>query len=1338
MGCIGRAGRRHDSGLSERMKLRADKSVGVKLGLAAALLVAVVFAFAPGVGAHQCETGLTPLDMHQDSQGVACDANSHDPSHHVLSSTVAGEVVELRLSVSAPNPVNVGAQITVDFSGLSEDSAFGLPSRIANPTTPTNANFDAKISVGSNDYFPAATSGIRKSGNQVILTVPADTPPIIGEYEITFSKAANIRNPDYAGDSVIIVSSGAQGNDVTRVEVTIRKGTTISPSEGPRGTEFDLKVNGYPRGTVTIFDGDDETIDDGEVIDAKTTINGAYTFRDLKVRGRPGNPEYTIRTRDSEGEFESVDFSINEATTTFEPSTVVVGEELKITIADWQEGDEGVSAVRIGGEDVYFAKVREYSNCYEYIAPKEANKDNVVSFKVIVPESIRPGQLTVFVYDTGAANKPRCTTTAPGTGTPSESTEEVTLSGDAPTIRKTVEIVTEVPQVAPRGPNILTRDGGRYRDLEFKATVPEGTQFYDRANDSVVIRFDPSFDLRNPDPQIDLITVEANGDAVNITNAEVNGKELELSGNFSEILSPGEYITIKIKADARIETPETPRGFDNYEDEGPYEILITFVDGDDPSPAGQKEAEDKNFVVVKNPLSSTVPGATVRVELHTHAEASVRTTDDIVVDFSGPSPDSGFVIPSSMATSRIQVRYTDEVDGKSKTFNPSEVQVQGERVIFAVPSGKDDVPISVKGDYSITFSNLARIKNPFSAGIKTIKVSSFVEGDEEDIIEAIVRRTTTITPLEGARGSEFTLEGKGYAAGTVTVYEGDDDIIDPGETLASVETVRGAFKVALTARGNPGEAQYRVTTKDSEGVDVSRAFIIKSLMSFVPPTVSPGSRLTIIISDWEGGRDEVVAAQIAGEEAFIADADEYENCIDHPNSARRDSRGRITLIVDLPPGIPTGEQTVAVFDHSQLDYFDNEGNLIPESRAKACHELAERKSWGQYNGPLTQKFRTDDPIAITKATVEIESSSLTLTPSSAARGQRVTITGSGFTRASRGDDHIRSVWIGGKKVVDDHSELEVGTDGSIAFSVAVPLEVAEGPNEVRIEGTDNTLGLATLEVPEATVSLDPAQGQRGTKFTITGSGFIANELVLVTYHSGTVITSNTDQLGISGLLADSQGGFELEFGVPITAEVGLSHLVTAVAEVETRDGKASVDAEAEHLVTHAGITTTPDSVSPGDRLTIIGEHLPPFSLVGPIKIAGIPVTPSSDVATDEDGAFETTILVPQIEFRDHTLLIQVARVIIPHIIAVAPPPLSGPPAQVFKELIKAGALSAVWQYDNATQSWSLFDPSLPDEVSELNDLTEVSSGDIVWINLSDPQYFQERDLAAGWNLIALK
>ena len=127
-----------------------------------------------------------------------------------------------------------------------------------------------------------------------------------------------------------------------------------------------------------------------------------------------------------------------------------------------------------------------------------------------------------------------------------------------------------------------------------------------------------------------------------------------------------------------------------------------------------------------------------------------------------------------------------------------------------------------------------------------------------------------------------------------------------------------------------------------------------------------------------------------------------------------------------------------------------------------------------------------------------------------------------------------------------------------------------------------------------------------------------------------------------------------------------------------------------------------------------------------------------EVATDKNGSFETRVLVPHLEFGDQTLLIQVAGVIIPHIVTVGPPPLTGPPAQVFKEPIKVGALQAVWHYDNATQAWSLFDPNLPEDVSDLNDLEEVESGDIVWMKLSASLHFQGKRLTEGWNLISLK
>lgn len=77
-----------------------------------------------------------------------------------------------------------------------------------------------------------------------------------------------------------------------------------------------------------------------------------------------------------------------------------------------------------------------------------------------------------------------------------------------------------------------------------------------------------------------------------------------------------------------------------------------------------------------------------------------------------------------------------------------------------------------------------------------------------------------------------------------------------------------------------------------------------------------------------------------------------------------------------------------------------------------------------------------------------------------------------------------------------------------------------------------------------------------------------------------------------------------------------------------------------------------------------------------------------------------------------------------------------PVADVFAPLVRDGSLVVVWWYDNSTQSWAVFDPR--PEVAELNDLSEVNTKDIVWVEVSRQRVFQGRMLYEGWNLIALR
>lgn len=84
-------------------------------------------------------------------------------------------------------------------------------------------------------------------------------------------------------------------------------------------------------------------------------------------------------------------------------------------------------------------------------------------------------------------------------------------------------------------------------------------------------------------------------------------------------------------------------------------------------------------------------------------------------------------------------------------------------------------------------------------------------------------------------------------------------------------------------------------------------------------------------------------------------------------------------------------------------------------------------------------------------------------------------------------------------------------------------------------------------------------------------------------------------------------------------------------------------------------------------------------------------------------------------------------------------PISGlttrPSSDVFSSLVDEGRLIIVWRYDDATRTWSLYSPTAP---AELNDLLYVSTGDIVWIEVTEDTVFQGTTLLKGWNLLSLE
>ena len=327
------------------MNLHLGKAIRITLPLAAAVLVAVMavaFSFAPGVGADGCDTDLTPTDMHADAEGVACDGdntngdntNHASDTHASMSSTLRGEAVAIRLTATAGSDIAGGGKITVDFSGPSVNNSFILPGRILNSATNRRVKINGTI-----------FQTIEVTGKKVILTLPTTETVNSGEYTITFEESANIRNPVFSGASEITVWSESEGEessdiDSFAVSISTRTELSISPSNGPRRSDFTLEGKGYPKGTVTIFDGDPEK-GEGEILTTEETLSGKFDVS-LTDRARPERQRYTVWTKDSEGVVDSATFRITKHTTSYEPARVVAGEKLRIIIEDYEEEHRGI------------------------------------------------------------------------------------------------------------------------------------------------------------------------------------------------------------------------------------------------------------------------------------------------------------------------------------------------------------------------------------------------------------------------------------------------------------------------------------------------------------------------------------------------------------------------------------------------------------------------------------------------------------------------------------------------------------------------------------------------------------------------------------------------------------------------------------------------------------------------------------------------------------------------------------------------------------------------------------------------------------------------------------
>ena len=165
------------------------------------------------------------------------------------------------------------------------------------------------------------------------------------------------------------------------------------------------------------------------------------------------------------------------------------------------------------------------------------------------------------------------------------------------------------------------------------------------------------------------------------------------------------------------------------------------------------------------------------------------------------------------------------------------------------------------------------------------------------------------------------------------------------------------------------------------------------------------------------------------------------------------------------------------------------------------------------------------------------------------------------------------------------------------------------------------LSLLMIAIPATpalaqTVGVSPAQGPVGTAVTVTGTGFAANTMVIVTY-DGTQVATST-------IAADGT------FSVTLTPSgVAGSHTITATDGINTATSTFTIT-----TVTIAGIVISPSSSYVGDQVTVSGTG---FTASSTVTIY-FDASSVGSTATDVTGSFSNaTFTVPESCRGSHTV-----------------------------------------------------------------------------------------------------
>lgn len=232
--------------------------------------------------------------------------------------------------------------------------------------------------------------------------------------------------------------------------------------------------------------------------------------------------------------------------------------------------------------------------------------------------------------------------------------------------------------------------------------------------------------------------------------------------------------------------------------------------------------------------------------------------------------------------------------------------------------------------------------------------------------------------------------------------------------------------------------------------------------------------------------------------------------------------------------------------------------------------------------------------------------SINLNPTNGPNGTQLTVTGYGFASYSTVTLNFNGAAVG----LTSPPLVQTDSSGSFSCWFSLPISTAGSKTVQAIDNSSHTAS-NTFTVTTPSILLSPTSGSVGSSVTVSGSNFIPNFLITITYNSTAQLTVPTT------VTASSTGSFSASFIVRTSSYGNYS--------VSATDG---INIGSANFTVTPSITLSPSNGSVGSTVTVSGTGFTASKTVT-ATFAGSAVTLGGTTTTDVNGSFlGATFTVP--------------------------------------------------------------------------------------------------------------